>query len=111
MIIIQLYGLSLMKSTTNIPTHEAHRIAKRLLNHWKHKFEVNESQDQQEHTIFSIFMPEATVKLNAFTDVLKVDIITEREDYMMLESVVIDHLNRMAQQQFDVEWQHSNENI
>ena len=56
-------------------------------------------------------MPEATVKLNAFTDVLKVDIITEREDYMMLESEVIDHLNRMAQQQFDVEWQHSNENI
>ncbi len=29
----------------------------------------------------------------------------------MLENVVIDHLNRMAQQQFDVVWQRSNENI
>ncbi len=28
-----------MKSTTQIETVEGKRIAKRLLNHWKHKFE------------------------------------------------------------------------
>ena len=96
-----------MKSSTNIPTHEAHRIAKRLLNHWKHKFEVSESQDANGHPLFSIFMPDATVKLIAQEANLKVEILTQREDFTMLEKVVIDHLNRMAQQEFEVEWQHS----
>ena len=47
-----------MKSNTKITTSEAARIAKRLLNHWKHKFEVAETDGD-----FSIFMPDATVKL------------------------------------------------
>ncbi len=96
-----------MKSTTLITTNEAHRISKRLLNHWKHKFEVSESQDANGHPLFSIFMPDATVKLIAQEANLKVEILTQREDFTMLEKVVIDHLNRMAQQEFEVEWQHS----
>jgi hypothetical protein len=33
-----------MKSTTQIETVEGKRIAKRLINHWKHKFEVEETE-------------------------------------------------------------------
>lgn len=90
-----------MKSYTSLSTSEAKRIAKRLLNHWKHKFEVNETD-----TNFSIFMPDATVILSPQHDALKVNIETQREDYAHLEHVVIAHLNRMAQQEFSVEWQH-----
>ncbi len=90
-----------MKSHTSISTAEAKRIAKRLLNHWKHKFEVTETE-----TVFSIFMPETTVVLTAETNALLVDIDTQLEDYTRIGHVVIDHLNRMAQQEFFVEWQH-----
>ena len=90
-----------MKSHTSISTHDAKRIAKRLLNHWKHKFEVTETD-----TIFSISMPDTTVVLTAETDILIVDIDTQLEDYTQSEHVVIDHLKRMAQQQFSVAWQH-----
>ncbi|WP_445116387.1 DUF2218 domain-containing protein [Acinetobacter sp. WZC-1] len=92
-----------MKSNTAILTHESQRIAKRLLNHWKHKFEVEETG-----TSLSIFMPDATVIMQPLADQLAVQIDTQREDYLHLEQVVINHLNRMAQQQFDVEWQHQN---
>lgn len=90
-----------MKSYTTIATLESKRIAKRLLNHWKHKFEVSETDTQ-----FSIFMPNATVVLTPQEQVLEVNIDTQQEDYTHLEHVVIDHLNRMAQQEFTVEWQH-----
>ncbi|OTG79810.1 DUF2218 domain-containing protein [Acinetobacter sp. ANC 4648] len=90
-----------MKSHTSIPTLEAKRIAKRLLNHWKHKFKVTETE-----TIFSIFMPETTIVLTAETDRLIVDLNTQLEDYTHIEQVVLDHLNRMAQQEFSVAWQH-----
>ncbi|QIO05176.1 DUF2218 domain-containing protein [Acinetobacter shaoyimingii] len=90
-----------MKSVTTIHTDQAKRIAKRLLNHWKHKFEVAETEQQ-----FSIFMPDATVILSAQVDALDVHLDTEREDFTFLEKVVIDHLNRMAQQEFDVQWTH-----
>ena len=56
-----------MKSSANIATLEAKRIAKRLVNHWKHKFEVAETDAQ-----FSM-----------------------------------DHLNRMAQQEFQANWSHT----
>lgn len=98
-----------MISTTAITTHEAVRIGKRLLNHWKHKFEVSETVDPHEHIVYSIFMPDATVKLTALEEALTVEIMTQREDYSILKKVVIDHLNRMAQQEFSVQWQHSPE--
>ncbi len=58
-----------MKSNTTINTSEAARIAKRLLNHWKHKFEVSETAEK-----LSIFMPDATVNLTPKSDILWVSI-------------------------------------
>ena len=76
-----------MKSTTHLLTNDGKRIAKRLVNHWKHKFEVQETEQD-----FKILMPTATITLAPETD--------------HLEKVVLDHLNRMAQQEFQVQWQH-----
>ncbi|MEJ2898582.1 DUF2218 domain-containing protein [Acinetobacter sp. NS-4] len=90
-----------MKSNTQIITSEAARIAKRLLNHWKHRFEVSETEDS-----FSIFMPDATVKLTPQSAVLLVSIDSPLEDLSKLETVVLDHLSRMAQQEFTATWQH-----
>ncbi|NNP72772.1 hypothetical protein A7P53_09350 [Acinetobacter defluvii] len=90
-----------MKSNTIILTNDAKRIAKRLLNHWKHKFEVAETDEK-----LSIFMPDATVNLSPQQDRLVVDLETEREDYAQLEHIILAHLNRMAQQEFSAEWQH-----
>ncbi|TCB49630.1 DUF2218 domain-containing protein [Acinetobacter sp. ANC 4779] len=90
-----------MKSNTQITTPEASRIAKRLLNHWKHKFEVAETEGN-----FSIFMPDATVKLMPQLEQLLVSIDSPLEDLSRLEKVVLDHLSRMAQQEFTATWQH-----
>ena len=90
-----------MKSNTQIITSEAARIAKRLLNHWKHKFEVSETEDS-----FSIFMPDATVKLMPQSTLLLVSIDSSLDDLSRLEKVVLDHLSRMAQQEFTATWQH-----
>ena len=90
-----------MKSNTKITTSEAARIAKRLLNHWKHKFEVAETDSN-----FSIFMPDATVKLMPQSEALLVSIDSSLEDVSTLEKVVLDHLSRMAQQEFTATWQH-----
>lgn len=97
-----------MKSQSTIATQEAHRIAKRLLNHWKHKFEVDQSIDSQSEQHFYIFMPDATVQLIASTQSLEIQLSTEREDYATLQQVILDHLNRMAQQQFKLEWLNQN---
>lgn len=88
-----------MQSSTAIRTPEARRIAKRLLNHWKHKFEVAESEQD-----FKIFMPTATVTLTPFEQHLDVLISSENEDDIRLEGVVLDHLNRMAQKEFQADW-------
>ncbi|ENW08981.1 DUF2218 domain-containing protein [Acinetobacter beijerinckii] len=90
-----------MNSTTQIETIEAKRISKRLVNHWKHKFEVSETELHSK-----IFMPTATVTLTPNEQHLGVLIENQQEDVQRLEHVVIDHLNRMAQQEFIVEWQH-----
>ncbi|KAB0652583.1 MAG: DUF2218 domain-containing protein [Acinetobacter sp.] len=90
-----------MKSHTQISTAEAARIAKRLLNHWKHKFEVAETEAD-----FTIFMPDATIQLMPQPDVLLVSIDSTLEDLSHLEQVVLDHLSRMAQQEFTATWQH-----
>ena len=90
-----------MKSNTTIQTDDAKRIAKRLLNHWKHKFEVAETDEK-----FSIFMPDATVILRPQIDGLIVELETTQEDDAHLQNVIVEHLNRMAQQEFTVKWQH-----
>ncbi|HJP46508.1 DUF2218 domain-containing protein [Acinetobacter venetianus] len=91
-----------MNSTTQITTQEAKRISKRLINHWKHKFEVAETE-----TDSKIFMPTATVTLTPQQQYLSVLIENQQDDVQHLEQVVIDHLNRMAQQEFNVEWTHN----
>ncbi|NNH78035.1 DUF2218 domain-containing protein [Acinetobacter sp. ANC 5380] len=90
-----------MKSNTKITTSEAARIAKRLLNHWKHKFEVAETDGN-----FSIFILDATVKLMPQSEALLVSIDSSLEDVSTLEKVVLDHLSRMTQQEFTATWQH-----
>lgn len=69
-----------MKSNTTINTSEAARIAKRLLNHWKHKFEVSETAEK-----LSIFMPDATVNLTPKSDILWVSIESTLTDLSHLE--------------------------
>ncbi|EKU55082.1 MULTISPECIES: DUF2218 domain-containing protein [Acinetobacter] len=91
-----------MNSSTNITTTEGKRISKRLLNHWKHKFEVAETETETK-----IFMPTATVTLTPHEQHLAVLIENQQEDVAHLEQVVINHLNRMAQQEFVAEWQHN----
>ncbi|MCH7337787.1 DUF2218 domain-containing protein [Acinetobacter sp. NIPH 2699] len=90
-----------MNSTTQITTIEGKRISKRLVNHWKHKFEVAETD-----TYSKIFMPTATVTLTPQQQHLDILIENQQEDVERLEQVVIDHLNRMAQQEFTAEWEH-----
>lgn len=89
-----------MNSTTHLNTTEAKRISKRLVNHWKHKFEVAETETESK-----IFMPTATVTLTSHEQSLDVLIENQQEDVAHLEQVVLAHLNRMAGQEFDVEWQ------
>lgn len=91
-----------MNSSTNITTTEGKRISKRLLNHWKHKFEVAETETETK-----IFMPTATVTLTPYEQHLAVLIKNQQDDVAHLEQVVINHLNRMAQQEFVAEWQHN----
>ena len=91
-----------MKSSSQIATLESARIAKRLYNHWKHKFEVKESEQQ-----FEIIMPEAQVSLIPHTEYLAVEITASVDKMDHLEKVVLDHLSRMAQQEFEAEWQRS----
>ncbi|MBD0241329.1 DUF2218 domain-containing protein, partial [Acinetobacter baumannii] len=52
-----------MKSTTHLLTNDGKRIAKRLVNHWKHKFEVQETEQD-----FKILMPTATITLAPETE-------------------------------------------
>lgn len=90
-----------MQSTTSIATPDGKRIAKRLSNHWKHRFEIAESEQD-----FKILMPTATVTLLPTETTLDVNIQTEEQDNSRLEGVVLDHINRMAQQEFEAIWAH-----
>lgn len=89
-----------MKTNTQIQTQEAARISKRLLNHWKHKFEVSETPEQMQ-----IFMPEHTITLIPHTEYLAVSIESQLEDLTHIQNVVLNHLNRMAHSEFSAIWQ------
>ena len=65
------------------------------------KFDVAETDGD-----LSIFMPDATVKLMPQPEALLVSIDSPLEDLSTLEKVVLDHLSRMAQQEFTATWQH-----
>lgn len=63
---------------------------------------MKESEQQ-----FEIIMPEAQVSLIPQTEYLAVEITTAAEKLDHLEKVVLDHLSRMAQQEFEAVWQRS----
>ena len=88
-----------MKSTADIVTTDAARIAKRLVNHWKHKFEI-----EQEPSSFTIIMPEARVQLGPQAEHLHVSIEASEEKLSHLEHVVLDHLIRMGQTPLTATW-------
>ena len=83
-----------MKSTADIVTTDAARIAKRLVNHWKHKFEI-----EQEPSSFTIIMPEARVRLSPQAEHLHVSIEASEEKLSHL-----DHLIRMRQTPLTATW-------
>ncbi len=91
-------------SEAKIVSAQPARIAKRLLNHWKHKFETAEEAE-----LFSIFMPTATIFLQPEAGILKVRIQPKEEnvDLEHLENVVLDHLIRMGQESLHATWLHS----
>jgi uncharacterized protein len=91
-----------MKSTATLATQQAERIAKRLVNHWKHKFEVKENRAG-----FEIMLPNATVVLEPNAEYLAVSIIflEEPDNPTQLENIVLDHLIRMGQEQLVANWQ------
>jgi hypothetical protein len=91
-------------SEAKIVSAQPARIAKRLLNHWKHKFETAEEAE-----LFSIFMPTATIFLQPEAGILKVRIQPKEEnvDLERLENVVLDHLIRMGQESLHANWLHS----
>ncbi len=92
----------MMNSTAHIQTTQASRIAKRLLNHWKHKFNVVENASQ-----YQIMMPSATILLTPQTHKLVVEIQAKdaETDLSYLEQVVLDHLSRMGQTELSAVWQ------
>ena len=92
----------MMNSSTHIQTTQASRIAKRLLNHWKHKFNVVENATQ-----YQIMMPSATILLTPQTHKLVVEIQAKdaETDLSYLEQVVLDHLSRMGQTELNAVWQ------
>lgn len=89
-----------MQTKTQLSTQEGAKIAKRLLNHWKHKFEVK--HDDQ---VIQILMPDYTITLAAQPDHLDVSIESPLEDLSHIQNVFINHLNRMAHCEFSADWQ------
>lgn len=91
-----------MQSTAQIQTQQASRIAKRLANHWKHKFNIDETEQN-----FLIHFPNAEVILAPEQDHLTVTIQSTDEftDLNKLENVVLDHLIRMGQEHLTADWQ------
>ncbi len=92
----------MMNSSGHIQTMQASRIAKRLLNHWKHKFDVVDNATQ-----YQIMMPSATILLTPQTHELVVEIQAKdaETDLSYLEQVVLDHLSRMGQTELSAVWQ------
>ena len=91
-----------MKSIAHIQTQQAARIAKRLANHWKHKFNIDETEQN-----FLIHFPNAEVILAPEQDHLTVTIQStdESTDLNKFENVVLDHLIRMGQENLTADWQ------
>lgn len=89
-------------SRLNINTDNAEIIIKKLVNHWRHKMKIT-----QANNISTIpFSETAHATLEHQTNQLIATLHTEQqEDLEKLQYVVLDHLNRMAKQEFANTWQ------
>ncbi len=89
-------------SQLSIETDNAEIIIKKLVNHWRHKMEIT-----QANNISTIpFSETAHATLEHQTNQLIAILHTEQqEDLEKLQYVVLDHLNRMAKQEFANTWQ------
>lgn len=83
-----------------IQTDDAQRICQRLVNHWKHKFAVEQHAQHSQ-----IFMPEHSITLIAHATQLEVHITSEHTDLSHMQQVVLNHLNRMAKTELTALWQ------
>lgn len=86
-----------------VPTASASRYLQQLCKHWGHKFEV--SFDPQAGKVALPFGP---VELSASADALEVTCRIDGEgDLARMQQVVVDHLNRFAHREGELQfdWQ------
>ncbi|MCG7657352.1 DUF2218 domain-containing protein [Wielerella bovis] len=92
------------KSQLILHTTDATRIAKRLANHWQHKFAV-EFLDNQ--TIIPFSADDTLVLLTSdetLTAILTTQSSTD-DNHLKLQQVALEHINRMAKTEFTELWQ------
>ncbi|MCQ4310522.1 DUF2218 domain-containing protein [Pseudomonas stutzeri] len=92
----------MLSSTVQIDTSNPSRLIRRLCKHWSHKFEVS-FDDQQG----SIALGAGKCLLRAGEGSLRAEVQAEDEAQLgRLETVVADHLQRMASDEtFTFDWQ------
>lgn len=87
--------------TIDMATAEAERIIKRLTNHWRHKLTI----ENRENGELIHFSKTNQCLLSAKDEQLHAHLITDSEESLnKLQDVVLSHLNRMAQQEFNIDW-------
>ena len=94
-----------MKAIVVMP--DAARIAKRLVNHFRHKVTITELGDD-----YLVHMAGADVTLSPNAEALTITIVRNEStdnperpyDLERVKFVLTDHINRMANQTFDYEW-------
>lgn len=95
-------GVMMYNTIATIPMDDPARISLKLTNHWRHKFEI----DKQDNVSVVHFADDLRVKLIAEETALIAHIemadATQAQEY---EDVVVRHINRMAQTEYDVTWQ------
>lgn len=91
----------MLTSTLKINMADAARIIKRLSNHWRHKLDI-EFNNEQTIIHFSkdvrAILIASTTQLTSY---LHTNTIEQLDQY---ENVVLDHLKRMANQEFEEKW-------
>lgn len=91
-----------------ITTEQGDRIAKRLINHFRHKVQVAELDDG-----YLINMPGADITLTPTPNELHINYVRNQStdspehpyDEDKLKSVITSHLDRMAGETFEYVWQ------
>lgn len=90
-----------------ISTNQGLRITTRLTNHWKHKFNISQTEGE-----FVVHMSGADVRLIPADDTLTICIVRNESsddsehsfDEITLQNVIVVHIDRMAGENFTYEW-------